>query len=92
MRGEHLIVLELRLQLLQRGLETRNVLQFFLRELLQHLQARTLVALGKHDVETDDRNLVVIEQFVEQQGEPVARAPTMIRDRMSRPKSSVPSR
>ena len=71
--GENLVVLELGRQLLQRGLKPGNVFQFFLRELLQHLQARTLVALGKHDVEADDRNLVMVEQLVEQRGQAVAR-------------------
>lgn len=51
----------------------RYGLQLFFAELLEHAYAGRFVALGKYHVETDDRDLVFVEQFVEQQGQPVAR-------------------
>ena len=72
-RGEDFIVFELRLELPDGGSESRNVFQLLLRQLLQHLDAGTLVPLGEHDVEADDRDLVVIEQLVHEQRKPVTR-------------------
>ena len=44
-----------------------------MRKLLQHAQARAVVAFGKYDVEADDGDLVVVEQLVEQERQAVAR-------------------
>ena len=71
--GEYFIVIELRLELLQGRLKTGDVLEFFLRQLLQHLEARAFVTFGEHHVETDDRNFIMVEQLVKQRGKPVAR-------------------
>ncbi len=47
--------------------------QFLLRQLLQHLESGTLVALRKHNVKADDGDLVMVEQLVEQKRQAVAR-------------------
>ena len=67
------VVIELWLELLERRLKARDVLHFLLGQLLQHFEARTLVTLREDDVNTDNGDLVVVEQFVEQQRHAIAR-------------------
>ena len=43
-----------------------------MRQLLETLQARALVGLGEHHVETEQGDFLAIEQFVNQAGEFVA--------------------
>jgi hypothetical protein len=45
--------------------KARLVLQFRLGQLAQALQARTLVRLGEHDVEAQQRDLLAVEQLVD---------------------------
>jgi hypothetical protein len=71
--GKYLVVVELRLQLLERALKTRHVSELLLRELLEHLEARAFIALRKDNVKTDDIDAVLVEQFVDKQRESIAR-------------------
>ena len=64
--GEHAVEVEPAAQLLVGGLESGDVLEFLLRERVQHVHSRTRVALGPDDVETDQRNAVLVEQLVHQ--------------------------
>ena len=70
---KEIVEVELRLELAQRRLKRRHALQFPLRKAFQHAHARGFVAFREHHVEADHGDLVLVEQFVHQQREAVAR-------------------
>src|SRR6185295_10755297 len=70
---KNLVVIELRPDAVDRAAVLRDVLQVLLRQTLEYADPRRFVTLGEHDVESDDSNLVVVEQLVEQQRDAVAR-------------------
>ena len=71
--GKDAVVVELRADHIEAIDEILVTLQLALGELLQSLQARALVGFRKHDIETDQLDLVLLKQAVEQMRELVAR-------------------
>ena len=69
---EQSIEIESAAQLLVHRLERARVLQFLLRQRVQHLHARACVALGPDDVEADHRHAILVEQLVHQARHDVA--------------------
>ena len=70
--GKDVIVFKLRPHLFEHGLKLRHALQLTQSEAFQHADARGFIALGKHHVETDNGDAVLVEQLVQQQRQPVA--------------------
>ena len=69
---ERRVVVECRLQLIHPVGEAGLVLELRLGQLPQALEAGTFVRLGKDDVEPQQGNLLPVEQFIGQFGQPVA--------------------
>ncbi len=70
--SENSIVFQSGRDILEYGLVLNVALQLLLFQLPQDAQSGAFVALGKHDVEADDADLVVIEKLVEHGAEFVA--------------------
>ncbi len=70
--GEARVVIQLRLELFEAGEKIPLPRQFSRGETLQGIESGTVVRLGKHHVETDRGNAIVIEQTIHQGDHPVA--------------------